>query len=146
MRFPYTLYVNSGGKCQPNSSIVDIEGFSPEDAIPDVIRFTRTFYENDLLQFIGACTPPGGVYLDVGANVGNHTVFFGKFLADHVIAVEPHPSLVPFLKRNLMVNGISNSTVIQCAVSDGPGIGRMILPERHKQNIGGSRCELLDSS
>lgn len=44
----------------------------------------------------------GGTYVDVGANVGNHTLFFASFTpASRVIAIEAHPLIASVLRRNV---------------------------------------------
>jgi len=76
-----------------------------------------TFYEWRLLKEI-ARRELKGTYVDVGANFGNHSVFFGNFCpADRVIAIEPFEetqrSLIENLKRH-----VPNSTLLSFAVSD----------------------------
>lgn len=45
--------------------------------------------------------------VDVGANVGNHTVFFASMLSPAlVIPVEPVPDAVSALRRNLALNDL----------------------------------------
>jgi FkbM family methyltransferase len=65
----------------------------------------------------------------VGANVGKHSVFFGKFVAEHVVAIEPQPILIPILTRNLETNGIREYSLLACAVGAEPGFGRLWQPE-----------------
>ena len=61
----------------------------------------RSFYEADVLLHLAHRGPRGGLFLDVGAHVGNHTLFFASFLADHVIAIEPNPATATLLRRNV---------------------------------------------
>jgi FkbM family methyltransferase len=60
-------------------------------------------YERDLIDLFLSRVPSGGTVLDVGANVGNHTVLFATHF-DRVIAFEPNPSLWPALERNIALN------------------------------------------
>ena len=49
----------------------------------------------------------GGTYVDVGANIGNHTIFFAGFtMANRVVAVEPHPVIAAQLRRNINSNSL----------------------------------------
>src|SRR5205823_590774 len=73
------------------------------------------------------------------ANIGNHSVYFGKFLARHVVAVEPNPQLAPILRRNLLVNGVTNSSAFGCAIGAGRGDCVVVLPEEHRRNVGATR-------
>ena len=109
---------------------IDLEVLDPADIIARDVAEAGAFYEIELLEHLGTRGPLGGVYVDVGANVGNHSVFFGKFLADHVVAVEPHPTLVPILTRNLQTNGVRQYSLLTCAVGDALGLGHLWHAER----------------
>jgi len=61
---------------------------------------TGVFYEKDLLAAIHKLDLPG-IYLDVGAHVGNHAAFFAVHCpASRVIAFEPNPEILPYLRAN----------------------------------------------
>lgn len=72
----------------------------------------RCFHEAALLEYAARNAPRGGLWVDVGAHVGNHAVYFAKFLADRVLCVEPDPELLPALRRNLEANGAAGKTVV----------------------------------
>jgi len=59
------------------------------------------FYEEGLLKHLRHASPVGMVCIDVGANIGNHSVFFEAFMGGTVLAVEPHAPFVSVLRRNL---------------------------------------------
>ena len=67
---------------------------------------------------------PGSIFVDVGANIGLHTLF-GALLVGargQVMAVEPHPRLLKLLKQNIEVNGLTDRvTLHERAVSDRDG-------------------------
>jgi FkbM family methyltransferase len=60
-------------------------------------------YERDelalLMQSIQPLLSPGGTCLDIGANVGNHALFFAEHF-DEVLAFEPHPRSFALLQIN----------------------------------------------
>ena len=61
-------------------------------------------YENDILnatfQFLKSKELIGdGAALDVGANIGNHSVFFAKYF-NKVVSFEPHPKVFKLLTIN----------------------------------------------
>lgn len=65
------------------------------------------FYEQEELEIIRRAFPPGGIYVDIGANVGNHALFVAKFLAPtEVIVVEPNPVAYRVLVNNVMLNAV----------------------------------------
>lgn len=79
------------------------------------------FYELELLQgmasLLGASS---SVVLDVGANIGNHTVFFAQRFRQ-VIAFEPVPENCGLLKANLRLNGLQNVCLIEKGLADRTG-------------------------
>jgi FkbM family methyltransferase len=122
-----------------NSVVVCLEGYDAADKIAYVIRTQKTFWEIDQLEYIAMVGPSGGIYLDVGSNIGNHAVFFGRFCADYVVAIEPNPRLHPILKRNIDANGLGERTsVVPVGISDTDAAGVMALRDEHDGNIGAS--------
>jgi len=118
---------------------VCLEGFDEADKIAYVIRTQKTFWEIDQLEYIAMTGPRGGIYLDVGSNIGNHAVFFGLFCASHVVAIEPNPRLHPIMHRNIDRNGLgSRTTVVPVGISDRDGSGAMALRSGCDGNIGAS--------
>jgi FkbM family methyltransferase len=121
------------------SVLVRLEGHDADDKIAYVIRTRKTFWEIDQLEYIAMVGPRGGIYLDVGSNIGNHAVFFGHFCADHVVAIEPNPRLDPILRRNIDTNALGErTTVVPVGISDIEGVGSMALRDEHEGNIGAS--------
>lgn len=143
MRFDYKV-----GWDEPERRLatIDIEGFSTDDVIAREIDEQKTFFEIELLEHIAARGPRGGVYVDVGANIGNHSVYFGKFLANYVVAIEPHPRLAPILRRNLQANGVDDYSLLPYAIGAESSVGHMILHRGFETNIGRSQVEVARGS
>ena len=119
--------------------LVRLQGHDATDKIAYVIRTQKTFWEIDQLEYIAMVGPRGGIYLDVGSNIGNHAVFFGLFCADHVVAIEPNPRLHPILRRNIDANTLGGrTTVLPVGISDTDVVGAMALRDEHHGNIGAS--------
>jgi len=57
------------------------------------------------------------VVLDIGANIGNHTLAFST-VASHVYAFEPLPAVFELLDRNISDNRITNVDAFPFALSD----------------------------
>lgn len=65
------------------------------------------FYERDDLGVIERYFPTNGVFVDIGANVGNHTVFAAVILgASKVIPFEPNPVAQEIFISNAVLNRI----------------------------------------
>lgn len=146
MQFHYTMYWDKNEQFTPATTKIDIEGYSSEDYIENKIRFRKMFFEDDLLEYLAVRGPRGGVFIDIGANIGNHSVYFGKFLADYIISIEPHPKLLPILKRNLDVNRIIEYSIIPYAVGAKSSAGYMSLRQGYEKNIGGSHVSIIEEN
>jgi len=73
-----------------------------------------------LAALIARQVPRNSTVIDVGANIGLSTILLAR-LTERVIAFEPSPPNVAFLRRNLERNGITNVEVHAAAVSNEPG-------------------------
>jgi protein O-GlcNAc transferase len=117
----------------------DIEGLSPDEHIIRIITRTSSFYERDLLEYMYLmtkhCNKSNTVAIDVGANIGNHSIFMRSFLANHLIAIEPNTKILPILHRNLAHN-IDNFSISECALGESAGTGKIIMPMESTGNIG----------
>jgi FkbM family methyltransferase len=79
------------------------------------------FYELETLkalQFLAAA--PASVVIDVGANIGNHTIFFAQRFKQ-VVSFEPVPENCFIQKANLRLNRINNVTLIEKGLADQNG-------------------------
>lgn len=91
------------------------------------------FFEASELHALMAAVPPGSRIVDVGANTGNHTVFFaGPMKAAAVLPFEPLPEVASVLRRAVEANGLANVDLSQLGVglSDAPGRARVIRSAR----------------
>lgn len=123
----------------------NITGASVKDHLYKVLCSTGTFYEIALLKYIAYFMKhsrrENSIAIDVGANIGNHSIFFQSFLTEYVIAVEPNPKALPALKRNLSTN-IENYTIYEWGLGEASGKGSMILPDNASDNVGMARLNL----
>jgi FkbM family methyltransferase len=63
------------------------------------------FYETEELDLIARHLKPGARVLDIGSNIGNHTVWFEKIAgASYVLVIEPQPRMIKHLKLNCALN------------------------------------------
>lgn len=78
--------------------------------IYDLIASTKDFYEGSLLRALHAVysADKDAVIVDVGANIGNHTVYFGKVIGAPVVAIEPVYQNLSFLKKNVAANDLQD--------------------------------------
>jgi len=96
------------------------------------------FYEVEELDIISAHVRRGSVMLDVGANVGNHTIYAVTFLgARRVICVEPNPEAAAILRINVERNRLHAHVDLHLgvALSDRPGTA--VVSRTIEMNLGG---------
>ncbi len=95
-------------------------------------------YQKHFAELFGYLVRPGNRCVDVGANVGVHTVRLARLVgADgEVIAIEPDPDVVQRTNRNIALNGLVNVRVISAAASERAGETRLFRPSPWDTNRG----------
>jgi FkbM family methyltransferase len=80
-------------------------------------------FEETVARLFSYLVRPGDRCVDVGANIGLHTVRLAKLAGPQgeVIAVEPDPEIARRAAENVALNGLANARVIQAAASDTAG-------------------------
>ena len=99
------------------------------------------YYEGEFLELIAQKYATSGLFVDVGAFVGNHSVFFARNCgADHVVSFEPFPETFELLDHNIRRNNLGdNVTCVNKAVSDEHGTLTMAVVS--KRNRGMNRID-----
>jgi FkbM family methyltransferase len=94
-------------------------------------------YNLEELEFLRAHVPAGGVFVDVGANVGTYAMVLARHLGANgkVIAIEPHPVTHARLAFNRAASGFTQ--VILVAAAAGPSDGELMI-ETDGDNLGAS--------
>jgi FkbM family methyltransferase len=94
----------------------------------------RHSFEPQELEFMRTKIKKGDTAVDIGANIGYHTVFFSGWAGKRgrVFAFEPEPANCALLKRNSAANGCENIILEQKAVCEHPGNLRLFLREDQK--------------
>ncbi len=100
-------------------------------------------YNLEELDFLRAHTPVGGVFVDVGANVGTYAMVLARHVGatGKVIAIEPHPVTHARLAFNRAASGFTQ--VILVAAAAGPSDGELMI-ETDGDNLGASHIVLGD--
>lgn len=106
------------------------------------------FYERELLQAMQYLAKgKRGIAIDIGANIGNHTIFFSKIFPQ-VIACEPVPRNCWILKANLHLNRINNVTLVEKGLGEKPGFLPLVTddPENTNHGFGFEPIESIQAS
>lgn len=103
-------------------------------------------FERETMEYVAraldACAQSSttkSVFMDIGANIGNHTCFFANRFAS-TIAVEPSMIVASILRSNVLLNDLQNKvTVVEAALSDHSGTA--IHYTSTGDNLGGSSLD-----
>lgn len=80
------------------------------DWVQKVIYETSNFYEIAMLEDIKNRLSENNIIVDIGANIGNHTIFFSKICkAEKVYSFEPQKNIFEILKKNIELNQVNDT-------------------------------------
>lgn len=100
-----------------------------------------TFFEARDLARLAGHLPEAPRVLDVGANVGNHALFFATQCgAARIVVVEPNPLALAPLVANVVLNGLTEVISLEAL---GVGLGAAseggLFMKRHDRNLGATK-------
>ncbi|WKA28917.1 FkbM family methyltransferase [Bradyrhizobium roseum] len=102
-------------------------------------------YNIEELDFLRAHVPAGGVFVDIGANVGTYALALAGHVGPggKVIAIEPHPVTHARLAFNSAASGYAQVKLVAAAA--GPADGELLI-ETDGDNLGASHIVSGESS
>ena len=92
------------------------------------------FFLRDTLNALITETPKA-IFMDIGANVGHHSIFLSKF-ASQVLAFEPYPKVNMQFKQQIAHNNISNIQIFETGLSDRRETLNYYAPTGNNEGIG----------
>src|ERR1700688_3041837 len=94
-------------------------------------------YNLEELDFLRAQTPAGGVFVDVGANVGTYALVMARHVgaSGKVIAIEPHPVTHARLAFNCAASSYTQVALVAAAAGSSDG---ELMIETDGENLGAS--------
>ncbi len=94
-------------------------------------------YNREELDFLRANLPDGGVFVDVGANVGTYALSLARDVGARgmVIAIEPHPVIHARLAFNREASGFARVRLVAAAAGEADG---EVMIETDSGNLGAS--------
>jgi len=92
------------------------------------------FFLRDTLNALKTETPKA-IFIDIGANVGHHSIFLSKF-ASQVLAFEPYPKVNMQFKQQIAHNNISNIQIFEIGLSDRRETLNYYAPTGNNEGIG----------
>jgi len=94
-------------------------------------------YNIEELDFLRGHTPTGGVFVDVGANVGTYAMVLARHVGERgrVVAIEPHPVIHARLAFNDAASGYTQVKLVAAAAAASDG---ELMIETDGDNLGAS--------
>jgi FkbM family methyltransferase len=110
-RFPVELRLS-------NSALIAAHGRCGVSALVN----SHGMYDYNNMTLIQLVLSGGGLFVDVGANIGAYTLIASEQDAAQVLAFEPHPITFAALRSNIARNRRGNVTAVCAAVGDEAGM------------------------
>ena len=105
------------------------------DYIFKTIVREKDFYEHELLDWLLVVSIQKGSFIDVGANIGNHTLFFSKIMERKCYSFEPNSTAYNILEENIKINKLETK-VNSFKVALGSTIGKASIVNMSDNNLG----------
>lgn len=80
--------------------------------------YSQGLYDYNNMQFVRWVLRTGGVFFDIGANIGSYTLVASEQKQAEVFAFEPHPQTFQRLCDNLSLNRRHNVHAVQAALGE----------------------------
>ena len=120
----------------------NIKMFLPcrHDYLQTEIMVTKDFFESRELKKIHKYISPGMAFLDIGTNIGNHSLYFASVLkAKKVYAFEPVKLTHSILKKNISLNELEDVvTIFECGLGSANTRAEIIYDGLQDNNLGGT--------
>lgn len=115
------------------------------DIVQGVIASTNQYFESDLLKELEQYIPQHANILDIGANIGNHSLYWANEMnANKIIAFEPIKKIYDILLKNIEINQLGN--VIECHNCGLSNCnGQATIQKSYSYNLGGTSIEKSES-
>jgi FkbM family methyltransferase len=122
---------SKGVEVQYMGRALHFKGTKDQDEVLELMQKTKSLYEVEVLESIQhrlKLAPREGLFVDVGAFIGTHSLYFALFCGAHqVIAYEADPHTFAALKSNVRTNGVEAIvTCINKALGAQEGMGSVV--------------------
>ncbi|MFC3073662.1 FkbM family methyltransferase [Shinella pollutisoli] len=108
------------------------------DYIQKKVYQSGVAYELDMLRDMAGRLEPGDLVLDVGANVGNHSLYLAAVCGCHVVAYEPNTHLADAIVQSAKLNGLGKQIRVH-AKGVGEVVGKGQFEKKIEENLGGQK-------
>lgn len=116
---------------------------SASDYIQKKIATERQPYEREMLEDMRTRVAPGDLVLDIGANIGNHTLYLAAVAGCRVDAFEANAALCEAMRTSIALNGLGQKIRVHC-VGVGSAAGMARFAEALPDNLGAQKLAVGD--
>jgi len=101
-----------------------------DNTIDSKIVFSSKRREDTELKMISRYLADGGVFVDIGANIGYYALNAALLGAEKVIAIEPNPTILARLNDNIALNNLSSKIAVHdVAVGAKEGVAKLTIAD-----------------
>ncbi|MDP3034345.1 MAG: FkbM family methyltransferase [Methanobacteriaceae archaeon] len=119
-----------------------IHGYD-EDYIFSTIKNTDNFYEIEILEVWSHYFDKVNSILDVGANIGNHSIYWSQNdNIKKIVAFEPVKSIFNLLKKNIKSNNIEKVEIHKLGLGKNEGFA--IINKNDSKNLGATSLSFVE--
>ncbi|AIG97477.1 methyltransferase, FkbM family [Archaeoglobus fulgidus DSM 8774] len=134
----WIIFLSSDGKILKSENKPLVEIFGYKFYLPDCKNGIYEIIEMFIDEVYNRFDFKNKTVLDIGAFIGDSSIWFIHKGAKKVLAYEPNPKLYPILKKNIEINNLSNKIVPEnYAVGCSKGKAKMKVPWYGAGNIYG---------
>ena len=149
-------FLSLNSEMKKNNSILTMKNgmrfFLPyykTDLIQKEIAKTKNFYEvetlNSIFKHDDSYASRKGIFLDIGSNIGNHTLyFFQNNLIQFAYCFEPVHDTFQILQKNIYINNLQNKVKL-FNVGVGESQGTAQIASYSKSNIGSAQLKISNN-
>jgi FkbM family methyltransferase len=113
-------------RCEPGTCVQRLTTKYGDQFDADLSSFLEWYlfafgaFEEHFAELFGCLVRPGDRCVDVGANIGVHTVRLAKLAGPQgeVVAIEPDAELAQRARRNITINDLANTRVVVAAATE----------------------------
>jgi FkbM family methyltransferase len=108
-----------------------------DEVISDCLKSTGYLYEKCLISIAKQFIEPTKNVLDIGANIGCHTIPYSTYTSGAIYAFEPQPKVFELLQKNIQSNNCNTIYPFNFGASDRDDLFFMNARYDYKLNQGG---------
>ena len=102
-----------------------------QNTIESKMMFSSKQREKKELEMIRHHLADGGVFVDIGANIGYYALNAARLGAQKVIAIEPNPTIISRLNVNIALNNLSSKIAVHdVAVGTRTGVAKLTIASK----------------